>query len=73
MDDGVEAPPVDVKCGSCEHDTKFPPAEKCHSCGAFCCTGCVPGPGVTGCPVCDDIFRSVDVVIPKEATVEATA
>ena len=26
VDDGGEVPPVDVKCGSCEHDTKFPPA-----------------------------------------------
>ena len=66
VDDGGEAPPVDVKCGSCEHDTKFPPAEKCHSCGAFCCTECVPAPGVTSCLVCDDFFRSVDVVIPKD-------
>ena len=31
VDDGVEAPPIDVKCGSCEKDTQVPPAEKCHS------------------------------------------
>jgi hypothetical protein len=72
VDDGVEAPPIDVKCGSCGKDTQVPPAEKCHSCGAFCCPECFPRPGVTGCLVCDDDFRSLDVVLPKAPAEGAT-
>ena len=36
-DEKEEPPPVDVKCGSCETPTQSPPAEKCHSCGAYLC------------------------------------
>ena len=67
-----EAPPVAVKCQNCGHDAKFPPAQRCHSCGGMCCLECVPGMGATHCKVCDDIFRSVDVVLPKEPAVAAT-
>ena len=70
VDDGVEAAPVYVKCGHCEHDAKFPPAQKCHSYGGICCTECIPGFGLTACLVCEDIFRSVDVIIPKDPAVE---
>ena len=69
----VEAPPIEVKCGKCEKDTQMPPSEKCHSCGAICCQECIPRTGVTNCLVCEEVFRSVDVSLPKEPAAEATA
>ena len=73
VDDAVEAPPIDVKCGKCDKETQMPPAEKCHSCGAFCCQECIPRTGMTGCLVCEEVFRCVDVSLPKEPAAEATA
>ena len=33
---------VEVKCGKCEKDSQFPPAQPCHSCGAYVCEPCTP-------------------------------
>ena len=68
-EEAKEAPPVEVKCGQCSMDTLCPPAEKCHSCGAYCCVDCIPRLDVPGCPVCEDVFRSVDVVLPAQPAV----
>ena len=55
---------VEVKCGKCKADTKSPPAQQCHSCAAYVCTPCTPLSAVKECPVCDAVFREVDVVVP---------
>ena len=55
---------VDLKCGKCDVDTKLPPAQQCHSCGAYCCPACTPRIDAKECQVCDEIFREVDVVVP---------
>ena len=68
-EEAKEAPPVEVKCGQCKMETQCPPAEKCHSCGAYCCVDCIPRLNVSGCPVCDDTFPSVDVVLPAQPAV----
>ena len=60
---------MDIKCTKCEKDTQVPPAEKCHSCGGHVCPTCLPRLGATECPVCDDFFRPVDVVVPVDLAV----
>ena len=50
----VEAIVVDVKCGKCSADTKFPPAQQCQSCAAYVCTPCIPGGEAPKCPVCEE-------------------
>ena len=50
----VEAKVVDVKCGKCSADTKFPPAQQCQSCAAYVCTPCIPGGEAPKCPVCEE-------------------
>ena len=64
-----EVLPVDIKCTKCGKDTQVPPAEKCHSCGGHVCPTCLPRLGAAECPVCDDFFRLVDVVVPVEFAV----
>ena len=68
-EEAKEASPVEVTCGQCKMETQFPPAEKCHSCGAYCCVDCIPRPDTPQCPVCEDHFRSVDVVLPPAPAV----
>jgi hypothetical protein len=60
----VVAQPVDVKCGKCEKDTQSPPGQQCHSCGGYVCPACTPMADAKECPVCEDRFREVDVVVP---------
>ena len=50
----VEAKVVDVKCGKCSADTKFPPAQQCQSCAAYVCTPCIPAGEDPKCPVCEE-------------------
>ena len=62
----LEAKPVDVKCGKCDKETQVPPGQQCHSCGAYVCLPCIPSADAKECPVCEGIFREVDVVLPVE-------
>ena len=55
---------VEIKYGKCDKDTQFPPAQQCHSCGAYVCVPCTPRIDFKECPVCDGIFPEVDVVVP---------
>ena len=48
-----EVKTVDVKCGKCEKDTQFPPAQQCHGCGAYVCSPCTPRADAKDFPVCD--------------------
>ena len=63
----MEVKIVEVKCGKCGNDTQSPPAPQCHSCGAYVCTPCTPLIAIKECPVCDAVFREVDVVVPAGA------
>ena len=60
----VEEKILEVKCAQCKADTQSPPAQQCHSCAAYVCTPCAPRIDIKECPVCVDIFRQVDVVVP---------
>ena len=52
---------VEVKCGKCSADTKFPPAQQCPSCAAYFWHPCIPGGDAPKCPTCEEPFLAADV------------